>query len=690
MDAFPYFPDYTIESVLGEGGMATVYMAIQQKLQRRVAIKVLDPALLRAKNIADRFLQEAQMAANLNHPNIISIFDVGQVGKLYYIVMEYLEGSLKDLIKSSPRGKLPPEESLDIIKKIAPALDYAHRQGIIHRDIKPDNIMFRQDGTPVLVDFGIARAVHSDLQMTKPGMGIGTPYYMSPEQCQTEKLDGRSDFYSLGVVLYEILTGNKPYEGDTLLAVALKQIQEPIPTLPENLAQYQPLLDKVMAKKKQDRVQNGAELQRLIAETLQPPQTPKPAEPPQPVQEEPPVLELQEEDQIQEDRLPQIEPMPDVDTAVDINLTIDKHEAKQMVEEQWTAAEPLVKEEKPKDKFLSRPQRIFSIPNKIVVPAVVVVMLAIFVYFFYRGITSKKQGESVESPGQQTIQTTTDTTAGKTKSLQTDEAQAQDAASSDPEASEKPEHKPSGVSKKSIPRKTRTVKEPISTPQPEISDEEAYENASGQNTVDAFRKYLEIYPSGRHVDEAIAKMDRLKEGLTLDELRKRKFKRTHHLRTGYKTLSYDEVETMIKRHGFFEGSYNNSGTFKNNFEKKVFGSHTVLIDHKTALMWHPGGSNKASEYRRINRWLRNVNKNQYAGFSDWRLPTLEEAASLLRSRKNNKGLYTDPAFSGTQKRIWTGDRFGAGSHWVVRFYTGIVYGYSGKSVHHIRPVRSNK
>ncbi len=656
MDAIPYIPDYIIESVLGEGGMATVYLGMQQKLQRRVAIKVLDPTLLKVKNIADRFLHEAQMAANLNHPNIISIYDVDQVGKLYYIVMEYLDGSLKDLIESSPSGKLPPGEALSIIKKIAPALDYAHRQGIIHRDIKPDNIMFRQDGTPVLVDFGIAWAVHSDLHMTRPGTGVGTPYYMSPEQCQTKKLDGRSDFYSLGVVLYEVLTGSKPYDADTILAVALKQVQEPIPTLPPDLAQYQPLLDKMMAKKKKDRVQNGAELQRLIAEIQQPPQT---------VQEEPPILELQEEDQIQEDLLPEMAPMAEV-------------EGKEMAQV------------KPKTKFLSMPQRLFSLPNKIVVPVIVVVMLAIFAYFFYQGITSKKQGESIESPGQQTFQTTTDPGAGKTTSLQAGEAQAQDTTSTDVETSEKPENKPSGVSKKSITRKSRAAKEPTAAPQPEISDEEAYENAVGQNTVDAFRKYLEIYPSGRHVDEAIAKIERLKEGLTLEELKKRKFKRTHHLRTGYKTLSYDEVETMIKRHGFFEGSYNKAGTFKNKFEKKVFGRNTVLIDHKTALMWHPGGSNKTLEYRRINRWLKDLNKGQYAGFSDWRLPTLEEAASLLRPYKNSKGLYTDPVFSGTQKRIWTGDRFGADSHWVVRFYSGIVYGYSGKSVHYIRPVRAVK
>ncbi len=279
MNAFPYIPDYMIETVLGEGGMATVYMGIQQKLSRKVAIKILDPALLNQGNVADRFLIEAQTSANLQHPNIISIFDVGQVGKYYYIVMEYLDGSLKDLTNSSPSGKLPPKESLDIIKKIAPALDYAHGAGIIHRDIKPDNIMFRRDGTPVVVDFGIARAMDSDLNMTKTGMGIGTPHYMSPEQVQSGPLDGRSDFYSLGVVLYVLLTGEKPYDADTILAVALKHLQEPIPKLPDSLSQYQPLIDKMMSKKREDRVQNGTELQLLIDEALLPQPTTQPPQP---------------------------------------------------------------------------------------------------------------------------------------------------------------------------------------------------------------------------------------------------------------------------------------------------------------------------------------------------------------------------------------------------------------------------
>jgi len=158
MSEYPIISGFWIEKKLGEGGMASVYLGVQENLKRKVAIKVLEPLLLKDKNFAKRFIKEAETAANLSHPNIITIFDIGKSENSYYISMEYLETSLKDKIKSGP---IPSHEALDIVAKIASALDYAHKKGFIHRDIKPDNIMFREDGTPVLVDFGIARALGS-------------------------------------------------------------------------------------------------------------------------------------------------------------------------------------------------------------------------------------------------------------------------------------------------------------------------------------------------------------------------------------------------------------------------------------------------------------------------------------------------------------------------------------------------
>jgi serine/threonine protein kinase len=787
MNAFPYIPDYMIETVLGEGGMATVYLGIQQKLQRKVAIKILDPSLLKKDFVADRFMIEAQTAANLSHPNIISIYDVGQVGKYYYIVMEYLDGSLKDLIKSSPSGKLPVKESLSIIYKIAPALDYAHSRGIIHRDIKPDNIMFRKDGTPVLVDFGIARAVDSDLHMTKTGMGIGTPHYMSPEQCQTGELDGRSDIYSLGVVLYEILTGEKPYDADTILAVALKQIQEPVPKLPESQARYQPVLDKMMAKDKEKRAQNGRELQKIIEEVLKTPAPPPPPPRVEPAPPVPPTPAAKPEPTVQpapevvppappveaKPTAPTITSVPitssppkpvqkepvvkpinqsvetsNTETSISLDLTFDgipadeseerlkavesepEDDIYQLVSEEEVIVPPVQKAERPIRKPSFKPAveqgKIFSIPYKYAVPILAVIMLVIFIYFFLQGFMG---GGSDESSTPLKTQEAKSTTVSETVTLPGREAQSETSSDQLKDAEfdryfslagdyfkeknyteaknaaqearkikttpelEELETRIDNASKLAVkgPATTKkAVEKPTSEISPNLSDEDMYKKASAADTVQAYREYLYAYPSGHYVDKAMSKIQRLEEGLTLKDLQKEKPRRTLHLRTAYATLSHDEVESMVRRFSFFDDSYNKAGVYKGDIEKKVFNGRTVIVDQKSGLMWHPGGTSQEVQYRKIAKWIRDLNRDQYAGFSDWRLPTLEEAASLLRREKNNMGLYTDPIFSGTQKRIWTGDRFGSKDWWVARFYIGILQASPANSTHYVRPVREIK
>jgi serine/threonine protein kinase len=264
----PGIPGYKILSELGEGGMAKVYLGLQEKLKRKVAIKILDPGLLTNKKTAERFSHEAEIAANLQHSNIIQIFDTGKIDDYHYIVMEYLGESLKDRMVLFPGNQMPPGTALDIIDKMMGALDYAHWRGVFHRDIKPDNIMFRQDSTPVLMDFGIALLF--DLQdksprITREGLILGTVDYMSPEQCRNEKeIDGRSDTYSLGVVLYEMLVGRTPYEGDSQMHIAFKHTQEPVPRLPGELSRYQPLIEGMMAKDRGKRISSGAQFLRLL------------------------------------------------------------------------------------------------------------------------------------------------------------------------------------------------------------------------------------------------------------------------------------------------------------------------------------------------------------------------------------------------------------------------------------------
>ncbi|MCK5222017.1 MAG: serine/threonine protein kinase, partial [Candidatus Aminicenantes bacterium] len=177
--------------------------------------------------------------------------------------MEYLKEGLKDKINKG-NLKNDPEAALKIVKKIAEALLYAHKKGFIHRDIKPDNVMFRDDGTLILLDFGIVKALRSESNLTRTGMSVGTPKYMSPEQMRAKKVDERSDIYSLGIVLYEILTGTAPYKTDDLITLAMKHAQGPVPELPRKYENIQPLLNKMIAKKPSERVRDCEGLIRLI------------------------------------------------------------------------------------------------------------------------------------------------------------------------------------------------------------------------------------------------------------------------------------------------------------------------------------------------------------------------------------------------------------------------------------------
>lgn len=265
MANFPKIPGYEISSVLGEGGVATVYLGFQLKLNRKVAIKILKPFMMKDKETVSRFEREAKVAAMLSHSNIIQVYDTGKSGQHHYIVMEYMEESLKDRMKLNPNGTINPKAALDIVENMMKALDYAHFRGVYHRDIKPENIMFRQDSTPVLLDFGIARVFDSFEKLTRSGVLMGTAYYMSPEQAKALKeVDGRSDVYSLGAVLFEMLTGIKPYDGNTPVAVALAHILEPIPLLPRDLECYQPLIEQMMAKDKKKRISSAPEYRQLL------------------------------------------------------------------------------------------------------------------------------------------------------------------------------------------------------------------------------------------------------------------------------------------------------------------------------------------------------------------------------------------------------------------------------------------
>src|SRR5580765_7212956 len=220
--------EYEILEELGRGGMAMVYRARDRSLEREVAIKVLPFSLALYSEFVERFQREARPAAQLEHPNIIPIYRVGRSGRVIYFVMKLLRGSsLSHLL--GHRKKLNPPEIRRLLLEAGSALGYAAQRGIVHRDIKPDNIMFDEFGQSVLTDFGIAKAA-SGQKLTGTGMSIGTPHYMSPEQARAQPIDGRSDIYSLGVVAYQCLTGTVPYDGEDSFSIGYKHISEPIPT----------------------------------------------------------------------------------------------------------------------------------------------------------------------------------------------------------------------------------------------------------------------------------------------------------------------------------------------------------------------------------------------------------------------------------------------------------------------------
>src|SRR5437762_1338263 len=257
---------YRIVRKLGTGGMAKVYLAEDEVLGRRVAIKILDDRHAGDDQFIERFRREAKNAASLSHPNIVSIYDRGEAEGTYYIAMEYLDGrSLKELIVA--RGPAPVNVAIDYARQILAAIRFAHRHGIVHRDIKPHNVLVDAEGRLKVTDFGIARAGTS--QMTEAGSIVGTAQYLSPEQARGSAVDQRSDVYSLGIVLYELLTGEVPFSGDTPVEIAMKHLSQtpepPSALRPEIPHDLDMVVMRALAKDPEDRYQSAEEMDADLA-----------------------------------------------------------------------------------------------------------------------------------------------------------------------------------------------------------------------------------------------------------------------------------------------------------------------------------------------------------------------------------------------------------------------------------------
>jgi beta-lactam-binding protein with PASTA domain/tRNA A-37 threonylcarbamoyl transferase component Bud32 len=266
---------YRVENRLGAGGMATVFAGMDMVLRRRVAIKMLRPQFAEDEDFVKRFYSEAQHAAKLSHPNVVNVYDVGHEGESYFIIMELVDGStLAEMIAQD--GRLPEAVAIDFATQICAGMAYAHRQGLLHRDIKPANILVTKDDVVKLSDFGIARAVTTQtVTITQPGMVMGSVFYLSPEQAQGHELAATSDLYSLGIVLYQMLSGVLPYTGESPITVALKHVSNPVPALDAGDSEISPALaaivKKLMQKDPAARFQSATEVAKALREAREHP-----------------------------------------------------------------------------------------------------------------------------------------------------------------------------------------------------------------------------------------------------------------------------------------------------------------------------------------------------------------------------------------------------------------------------------
>lgn|GEM_PF-659712 len=761
MDKFPEIPSYRIEKKFGSGRLTDTFLAVDEDTRETVAVKVLRPELIADEKFAKRFLYESRKAAKLEHPNIVEILDVGETPEHYYFITEYFRESLRDRLnrehpglelefqvtgntaegahrsQKTETGVLTPQEILHIFRQLFVALDYAHTKEAVHRDIRPENIFFRQDGTPVLADFHISELVRASDVLRKMGVKPYLPHYTSPEQALKKHVDAASDIYCLGVTLYEVLTGAPPYDAAEAVTIENMHVMEPIPRLPEQFSLFQPLIDRMMAKEKEDRAGSGTEL-ILLAEELSnrlPESTPElqveeqveeQADEHVDVQfqiestaEEPmddlPVQKVQLEG-VQMQEIPAVEepvtgaaerkrPEPwhtgtpkhikSVDDIVKINtistegkLAVDTGESEDMGPDLDL---PPVKERTHKFKVVDTPQTTgieeliekLREPKVLIAAAAAIVIVVILVIFFL-----------FSGGGDETAQT-------QKASLTPEEIQERDLRYTRKFELAQREFN-AGQYKKAMQqlkaaerlkssKELETMKTQIEAKLAEGEDDNAFDRASRTGTAAVYEEYLKHFPSGRHTEEARNKIDEFAEIEKTREAQRRRWTASQvKLRAAPQTLAKKDVRAMLNQRGFFEKYYNKTGNFRNHFELQVINTQKVVIDYATGLMWLHGGSRDYMDYSKIQGWIDSLNRAKYAGFSDWRVPTLEEVASLLENKENRYNLFIDTVFSSVQKYIWTCDTFSNNKAWLIDFYGGDANPIEKTVNAFVRPVRSEK
>jgi serine/threonine protein kinase len=643
---------FEIIEELGFGGMGAVYKVKDLLMHDQVkALKVILPSLVRSNDARDRFISEAQIAQSLRYEDgIVTVYDIGEdkEGDILFLTMELLEG--KNLAKylGSKDGKLGFSETCHIILKVCDALDYAHQRGIIHRDIKPHNIFILPDGKVKLLDFGLAKLV-SPGRLTHSSIGLGTAYYMSPEQSMGREIDARADIFALGAVFYQVLAGQVPMGRFKLPSELNKEIPGSIDTI----------IEKCLSQEPGDRYKDVASL----AEEIKPIKT-----------EWEKRIEDEKQNAIKKQQ--QIESLlkegkfylrqNDLDKAIEnfelvLNIDADHKEVKELLtkvraekEKAEDRAPIRLEEKRRKEKEVEdRKRRVESLLQD--------GRAHLDKSYFDRAIEASEEVLRIDV-GNREAKTLLQQSKGRKERLK--EKQERRRKEEDGKRAKEAELKER--------KKQKTKKS----------------NRRGKVTIITAVAICSII--GIVFSLAINSRDE-QAHKTVPSFS------DDNLQPFYKDLTASQIQSMpnisikkTKRWGFYGYS-----RIDHKYELKSINGDNVVIDYATGLMWHQSGSPyyRDMDWEQAKSWVTELKKKGYAGYNDWRLPTAEEATSLMEPQKNSAGFYINTVFSsignwsGRYDSTWTGDKKGSDHAWLVDFRQGRVYWFSIRNESHIRPVR---
>lgn len=754
MDFFPEIPGYNIESKIAEGRVSEVYLGVQEDLDRKVAIKVLNPELFAKAAVAREFQKATKALTQMAHPNMVRILEAGEHNGIYFVVMEYLPDSLRNRIPkpfevtgnavAEPQHKSEPGPAIEgfaiitLFKQLVQVLDFVHQDGIVMQDLRPENIRFREDGSPALMGFFLARIFAAGIFIPNSSTAKRLPFYVSPEKALGKPLNNTSDFYSLGIILFELVTGSVPFNAEEAIAVENQHIMEPVPRLPGAHSHFQAAIDGLMAKNPEDRITSANGIIKVLddlsyimpenrrsekREFTVPP-------PPDPVSLffDEPTLQMSApaapqasgtveavaglpEEFVSEGLAPDgsYREFPEPAGSLDEIAVPDSNGDEDLIPsmDEFGVDTKQKKNKKESKKFalpkISMPEFNFdmdTLMEKIREPRVIIPVVGVLVIIIVLAIflgPSDESGEPSRSASPTTQAAGSPTAPGvqlTPEQLQELEQNYQHKLSLAKRAMNKNQFKAAldRLKEAESLKKTEEIKTLIKQINDRMAtqkDDNSFKKAQSQHTVAAYESYQEQYPSGRHTAEAEDAVKQLKEEKRKQEADiRRRLASSVRLRSQGKDLTTEEAKSMLSKYNFFDKYYNKSGNFKNHFVLQTLNKDTVVVDYSTALMWHQAGSPLYMKWNKVDEWLKEFNKKGYAGFNDWRLPTLEEAISLMEPTEALGALFLDKIFDREQRFIWTSDRYSGSKVWAVDYFGGDVNRVGTYFEAYIRPVRN--